>query len=119
MTTLYSKANLRDQALVALGVLDPTESADAQTVARVDPILQQMIEGLDDENLLIFDPSTNETTDVIPSRVMLAMKELAEYELGPGYGRPRDAAYREGALRRLRRSVLEASNDIPTIIENF
>jgi hypothetical protein len=117
--TLYTKADLRNQALVALGVLDPTEAPSAQTIAHVDPIIQQMIEGLDDENVLIFDPSTDLTTAVIPGRIMLAMKELAAYELGPGYGRPQPYEAMLAAMARLRRSVLQGFDPIPASADFF
>src|ERR1700746_621812 len=123
MATLYTKADLRNQALTALTVLDPTESPDADTIARVDPIIQQVIEGLDDENCLIFDPSTTVDTAVIPARVMLALKELVEVELGPGYGRSKTKTEqdqdRRMALKRLRRSILQGNDPIPVLAEYF
>lgn len=117
--TLYTKHQLRNQTLVHLGVLDPTEQPDADTIALVDPVIQQMLEHLDDENCLIFDPSVDFDTDVIPGRVMLALRDLGAYILGPGYGKNYQEMTREMAMKQLRRSVIEGTNDIPTVIENF
>lgn len=118
--SLYSKADLRDDVLVELGVLDPSENPQGSTIARVDPIIQQVIEYLADENCLIFDSSVGIQTKNIPGRIMRSLVALMALELQPGFGRGKATPDEKFvAMRNLRRSILEGSNDIPTVIENF
>ncbi len=115
--TDYSKADLRNRALADIGVLDAGEAAKPEMVAFVDPILQQMIESLDDENILIFDPSLPFSTGVIPGRIMRAMSDLLGWEIRPAYGRPRGE--REPLVNALRRQVLQGSDPIPVAFTAF
>ncbi len=114
--TDYSKADLRNRALADIGVLEAGESADADMIAYCDPVMQQMIEGLDDENLLIFDSSVNNATQVIPGRIMAAMSNLLAWEIAPAYGRPR-MPDRLPLLKALRRHVLQGYDPIPAQAE--
>ena len=117
MATLYSKADLRKRALVDLGVLDAGEDPDAALISVTDQIMQSMIESLDDENVLIFDPSTNNATQVIPGRIMRALVALLSWELAPGFGVPR--ADRASLLNELRRHVLQGSDPIPVEFTSY
>ena len=115
--TDYSKADLRNRTLVDIGVLAAGESPTADTIAHTDPLMQQMIEGLDDENLLIFDPSVSVSTQVIPGRVMRAMSDLLAWEFRPGFGLPRGE--RDPLLNALRRHVLQGGDPIPVSATYF
>lgn len=116
--TTYSKADLRNRALAEIGVLAAEEPAKPDMAAYVDPVCQQMIEGLDDENCLIFNPATSVSTQVIPGRIMRAMAALLGWEISPAYGVSRTAV-REDLLNGLRRSVLQGSDPIPVQAEYF
>lgn len=117
MATLYSKADLRNRTLVDLGVIAAGESPPADMIAVTDPVMQQMIESLDDENVLIFDPSTNVATQVIPARIMRAMAGLLAWEFAPGFGLQRSD--RESLLNALRRHVLQGSDPVPVEFTSF
>lgn len=120
----YSKADLRDQALTGIGVIDPNVGADGATLTRVNPMVQQFIEYLNDENLLIFDSSVTDWDAAnIPGRVMPAMQDLLELRLGRSYGvnTPRQEweANWQAAMGRLRKSILAGTDDVPVVVENF
>jgi hypothetical protein len=117
MATLYSKADLRNRALIDISVLAAGESPPADMIAVTDPIMQQMIESLDDENVLIFDPSTSVSTQVIPARVMRAMAALLAWELAPGFGVQRGE--RESLVNALRRHVLQGSDPTPVEFTSY
>lgn len=117
MATTYSKADLRNRALADIGVLEAGEAAEPEMVSFVDPICQQMLESLDDENLLIFDPSLAVSTAVIPGRVMRALSNLLGWEIAPPYSRPRGD--RESLVNALRRQVLQGGDPIPVRAEYF
>jgi hypothetical protein len=117
--TLYSKADLRNQALRELGVLDHGEEPDADMVSVVDPIAQQLLEYLNDENVLAFDPSVSVSTQVIPGRLMGGMVDALKWRIAPTYSRPREVQTQGEALHTLRRSILEGQNSIPTAVDFF
>lgn len=125
MATLYSKADLRNRALRLLTVIDHSEEPLGDMTTYADGIMQQFIEGLDDENLLIFDPSTSVSTQVIPARVLSPMTDLLAWELAPSYGKPRSGPGETAEqrytklLNALRRHCLQGSDPIPVQADYF
>lgn len=117
MATTYSKADLRNRALADIGVLEAGEAAQPEMVSFVDPICQQMLESLDDENILIFDVSLPVSTAVIPGRIMRALSNLLAWEISIPYGRPRGE--REPLVNALRRQVLQGGDPIPVRTDYF
>jgi len=116
--TLYSKADLRNRALREIGVLDHGEEPDAEMAELVDGVLQQLLEYLNDEVLLIFDPSTSVSDQVIPGRIMSGLAEALKWEIGPSYSRPRETTKQE-SLRTLRRSIAPSEAPIPVQADYF
>ncbi|HKY19576.1 MAG TPA: hypothetical protein VJM31_00030 [Vicinamibacterales bacterium] len=117
--TLYSKADLRNQALREIGVLDHGEQPDADMVSVVDPIAQQLLEYLNDENVLAFDSSVSVSTQVIPGRLMGGLVDVLKWRIAPTYSRPREVKTVGEAMHTLRRSILEGQNDIPVSVDYF
>lgn len=119
MTTFYSKQNLRERVLHDLGVLDIQESSSAEDAALVDPIMQQSLEELTDENLVTFDTTKAETVENIPANTFSALADYVRYHVSPAYTLPKDENLRNSAIYRLRKSVLVGSDDVPVRCEFF
>ena len=117
--TDYSKQDLRNRVLHDLGVLDISESASAEDAELVDAIVQQSLEELEDENLVIFDSQQGETVENIPGRCFSALADFVRYHAGMSYGVPKDENLRMSALYRLRKSVLDGSDDTPVRVNFF
>lgn len=115
--TDYSKADLRNRALSQIGVKETEEAPSADDASLVDTICQQMIESLDDENILIFDPTTSVATQIIPGRIMRAMCDLLAWEISPSFARPRGD--RGPLVMALRRQILQGSDPIPVRADFF
>ena len=120
--TTYSKQELRDSALEEIKVKDANESMDSLDTDMADREIQAFIEYLEDETLLIFDASVGITMSNIPGRIWIALRDVVAELLAPKYakatrmvakpGGGQEAMY-DNAMRRLRRSVLDGSDDVP------
>lgn len=119
MTTYYSKQDLRDRVLHDLGVMDIQETAQAVDAAMIDPIIQQSMAELQDENLITFDITQSDFTDNIPSNVFSALADFIRYHAGPAFTLPKDDQLRASALNRLRKSVMFGSDDAPVRVDFF
>lgn len=111
--TLYSKQSLRDRILHDMGVLDIAESASAVDSELLDPIVQQSLEELEDENLVIFNSQLGENIENIPGRLFGALADFIRFNSCPAYVLPQDMNVRNMALTRLRRSIMAGSDDTP------
>lgn len=119
--TLYSKAALRNSALEEIKVKDADADAGASDSAMADDEIQRLIEYLADESLLIFDASVASTVENIPGRIFNALRDLCAEVLAPKFsvdtrtvaGPTGPESLYKNAERRLRRSVLDGSDDTP------
>lgn len=111
--TTYSKADLRARVLKDMGVVDINGTASAIEASTVDEIVQQSLEELEDEKLMVFDYSATSTTDVIPGRLFAAYADFVRYHAAPSFGLAKDENLRASALKRLRRGILDGSDDVP------
>lgn len=126
--TTYSKADLRNSALEEIKVKDAGETAAALDSSTVDAEAQRVIENLEDESLLIFDASVSATTSNIPGRIFNALRDLVAESICRKYGIPettvlgphdRPESLTKNATRRLRRSILDGSDDVPVKAQYF
>jgi hypothetical protein len=120
--TTYSKQTLRDSALEEIKVKDAGTTMDTLDTDAADREIQTFLEYLEDESLLIFDASVGITTANIPGRIWLALRDAVAELIAPKYSMPTRMVPKPGggqesmydnALRRLRRSVMDGSDDVP------
>lgn len=113
--TLYSKADVRNEALRDLGALDLAESAAAELADHVDTKFLALLEELETENLVIFNSQSAEATQVVPGKVKNPLVELIKFDVSGALGLPKNPQEREYGLKRLRRAVLSGSSERPTV----
>jgi hypothetical protein len=119
MPSTYSKADLRNRALKDMGVLDINESASAIQARIVDDIVAQALDELEDEDLIIFDTSATNTSDVIPGRLFAAYADFVRFHAMPAFGMAKDENLYLSALKRLRRGIRDGSDDVPVKVDYF
>lgn len=117
--TLYSKQDLRSRILHDMGVLDIAESASAVDSEVLDPIIQQSLEELEDEDLVIFNSQLGETIENIPGRIFAGLADFIRYQASPTYSLPKDDNMRTSAMYRLRKSIFPGSDDTPVAVKFF
>lgn len=111
--TDYNKSDLRNRVLRDAGVLDIQTTASAEDAANVDEVIQQSLEELEAESLVIFNDQSGATVDNIPGKVFLPLADFVRSQGMSSYDVPRDEGLRLSALTRLRRVILDGSDDTP------
>jgi hypothetical protein len=110
----YTRADLRDQVLHDLGVLDAGEAAEAEDAEFVERRIQQVLEGLDHDGLIPF----NLDGDEIPARYMVPLTQVIAPTLANAFGlgqRLADfAAIADAGMRQLRRLKAQPYYGAPT-----
>jgi hypothetical protein len=111
--TNRSKIDLRNEALIDLGVLAAGETASGNDAVVVDNAIQNLLEYLEDESILTFSAGAGSGDSVIPARMFHALIDMVGFRVGRKFGRQVGPELWADGIRTLRRSVLPGSDDAP------
>ncbi len=124
--TLFAKTDLVRASLLDISALDIDETPEAADETMVEEAIQQIYEQLVDENLMVFDHSAGRTEEIIPARLFMGLVDLVVDRISSKYGLPRGQVGPDGmtdrersGMKKLRRGILSADNDVPVQAEYF
>lgn len=117
--TTYSRADLRKDVLVRLGVTPIGDDPSAEEASTVDATLSQMFEQLDEEGLVNFNYTSSVSTQAIPGKLMNGYVLMGEFLCAQRFGAQRDFAQYQEGQRLLRRALRPNADSSPTKAEYF
>ena len=112
---VYTLSELYTAVLEDLGVVAAGQAASAADTAAVTQATAQVLDELEDENLVDWDPTANS----IPSDRFLPLVDIIAQQVAPKFGKPRDMAVQTMATNRLRRRAAKNSDTEPVSVTYY
>ncbi len=114
---MKSKRELATRVLRDLKVCNLADAPNPEDAALMNETVDSVLAELNDETLINFDYLAELDTQVIPENVFLCIVDIVRSH---GYvDTPQDGALREAGMKRLRRAILQGSDNIPAVVEYF